>query len=578
MGGADGAAALVIDLGDHRLAAGEPSRVEPAEMDDEIAYPFLRVGDAKPRPALAADHPGIAHLPAAFGIERGLVENDGDLRPRLRLLDLGGAGAEGEHHPFCLLGAVAEELARPEPFVEFEPDALGRLLAGARPGGAGPGPLRRHRRLEARDIHAPPLLAQHIGGEVERKAIGVVETEGDLAGKRLAGGELRRLLGEQMETAVEEGAEAAFLELERLLDQRLGAAELGIGGAHLAHEDGDEAPEQRLLHSHAVGMPHGAAHDAAQHVAAPLIGGEHTIGDEEGGAAQMVGDDAVAHPVRPVWGLAGELGRGEDEGAQDVGVVIVVLALKDGGDALEPHAGVDRGFGKRAAHPGRILLILHEDEVPDLDEAVAIRIRASRRAARDLRAVVVEDLRAGAAGPGIAHPPEIVRGGDGDDPLRGQARDLAPEQSRLLVLGIDGDQEAICGEAELAGDEFPGELDGDVLEIVAEAEIAQHLEERVVAGGVADIVEVVVLAPGAHAFLGGGGAPVGPRLLAEEDVLELHHAAIGEEEARVVARHERRARHDGVIVAGEEVEKGGADVVAARHRGRKPRNCLKALA
>jgi hypothetical protein len=48
----------------------------------------------------------------------------------------------------------------------------------------------------------------------------------------------------------------------------------------------------------------------------------------------------------------------------------------------------------------------------------------------------------------------------------------------------------------------------DVLEVVAEGEVAEHLEEGVVPGGVADIVEVVVLAAGAHAFLAGGGAHV----------------------------------------------------------------------
>ena len=55
----------------------------------------------------------------------------------------------------------------------------------------------------------------------------------------------------------------------------------------------------------------------------------------------------------------------------------------------------------------------------------------------------------------------------------------------------------------------PGELDGALLEIVAEGEIAEHLEEGVVARGVADIVEVVVLAAGAHAFLRRGRARIG---------------------------------------------------------------------
>ena len=59
------------------------------------------------------------------------------------------------------------------------------------------------------------------------------------------------------------------------------------------------------------------------------------------------------------------------------------------------------------------------------------------------------------------------------------------------------------------------------LEIVAEGEIPQHFEEGMVPGGVADIVEVVVLAAGAHAFLGRGGAAIGALFLAGEDVLEL---------------------------------------------------------
>jgi len=35
----------------------------------------------------------------------------------------------------------------------------------------------------------------------------------------------------------------------------------------------------------------GAADDAAQHVAAPLVAGDHAVDDEEGTGADMVGDD-----------------------------------------------------------------------------------------------------------------------------------------------------------------------------------------------------------------------------------------------------------------------------------------------
>jgi hypothetical protein len=190
---------------------------------------------------------------------------------------------------------------------------------------------------------------------------------------------------------------------------------------------------------------------------------------------------------------------------------------------------------------------------------------ASARPARDVLAVIVEDLGARAARAAVAHLPEIVRGGDADDPLVRQPGDLAPMPGGLLVVGIDGDQQLVPGEAEFLGHQVPGELDGAVLEIIAEGEIAEHLEESVVARGVADILQVVVLAAGAHAFLRGRGARVAALLGASEDVLELHHAGIGEEQRRIVARHQRARRHDLMAVAREIIQEGGSDVVGALH-------------
>jgi hypothetical protein len=87
-------------------------------------------------------------------------------------------------------------------------------------------------------------------------------------------------------------------------------------------------------------------------------------------------------------------------------------------------------------------------------------------------------------------------------------------------------------------------------------------------GGVADIVEVIVLAAGSHTFLCGRGPAIGPPFLPGEHVLELDHAAVGEHQRRVVSRHKGRALHHGVAVPREIIEEGGADIVAAGHVGR----------
>jgi len=315
-------------------------------------------------------------------------------------------------------------------------------------------------------------------------------------------------------------------------------------------------------------MAHGAAHDPAQHVAAAFVGRQHAVRDQEAGRAQMVGDHAMRDRMRPVGGDTRGVGRGEDDAAHQIDVVIVVLALQHGGDALEPHAGIDRRLRQRDALVRRNLLELHEDEIPDFDEAVAVGVGRTRRAARDLGTVVEEDLRARAAGPRIAHGPEIVRRRDADDALFGQACDLLPEPGRRIVVMVDGDTEPVLGQAVFFGDQGPGMFDRLFLEIIAEREIAEHLEEGVVPGRVADILEVVVLAARPHAFLRRRRAHIAALLLAREDVLELHHPGIGEHQGRVVARHQRRRRHHLVAVLGEIIEKGFADVACTRHRDR----------
>src|SRR5690606_5800316 len=148
---------------------------------------------------------------------------------------------------------------------------------------------------------------------------------------------------------------------------------------------------------------------------------------------------------------------------------------------------------------GRALLVLHEHEVPDLDEAIAVRVARAGRAARNAGAVVKKDLRAGAAWTRFTHGPEVVAGRDPDDLVIGEAADLLPDPKSLVVLVVDGHQKPLRVEPVLLGHQSPGELDGDVLEVIAEREVAQHLEECVMPGRIADIVEVIVLAARAHA-------------------------------------------------------------------------------
>ncbi len=198
-------------------------------------------------------------------------------------------------------------------------------------------------------------------------------------------------------------------------------------------------------------------------------------------------------------------------------------------------------------HAIRSPVELHEYVVPDFDVTVAVFFRRAWRAAPDFRAVIEENLAARTARAGITHGPEVIGGvrcafvvANTDHALGGHADLLGPDVVGFVVSGVHRDPEFFLGQVEpfFGGQEGPGVGDGITLEIVTEAEVAQHFEKSMVTSGIADVFQVVVLATGTHAFLTGNGAGVGTLFLAQEAILELVHACVGEQQGWVIARNQ----------------------------------------
>ena len=237
----------------------------------------------------------------------------------------------------------------------------------------------------------------------------------------------------------------------------------------------------------------------------------------------MIGNDPMTGPSSPFRRNAGGLHRGRDQRPKQIDVVVVVNTLHDGGDPLETHAGIDGGFGKVHAVANAAFLVLHEYQVPDLDESIAIGVRRTRRTTLDMIAMIVKDLRTRSAGAGIAHAPEVVRGRDTHDPAVRQSGDLFPQAVRLVVLGEHRHHQPFGVETVFLGDEVPSEFNGSILEIVAKGEVAEHFKKRVMPSRVAYIIEIVVLTAGPNAFLRSGRSHVVALFSAHEYILELHH-------------------------------------------------------
>ena len=248
------------------------------------------------------------------------------------------------------------------------------------------------------------------------------------------------------------------------------------------------------LQADRAGVVDRPAHDPPQHVAPALVARLDPVAGQEAHRPPVVGEhpqrlglplvDAVAR-ARPLLDLA-------DHVAEGIGLEDAVHALRQGGDALHAGAGVDAGRGQRLQATALEHVVLHENEVPELQEPVAVAAGGALGPAAAVRRPAVEvELRARAAGAGRPRLPEVVAA-QPDDPLGGHA-DRAPQLDRLLVGGdelvalVDGDPDLVGVEREPGGrgDQLPGQVDRRALEVVAEREVAHHLEEGEVTGRVA---------------------------------------------------------------------------------------------
>jgi hypothetical protein len=66
---------------------------------------------------------------------------------------------------------------------------------------------------------------------------------------------------------------------------------------------------------------------------------------------------------------------------------------------------------------------------------------------------------------------------------------------------IDCHQQFGFIDAKIFGQQIPREWDGFGFEVIPKTEITEHFKERMVARSITDIVQIVVLATCAHAFL-----------------------------------------------------------------------------
>ncbi len=244
-----------------------------------------------------------------------------------------------------------------------------------------------HLHVELLLVNGKTILTTNQLCQVEGETISVEHTEGLNAIKLVLALSLQFLhrLVEQGDTLVEGAQEGVFLLLDDLGNQLLLGLQLREGIAHLVNEGGDELIEETvLLSEEGVGVTYGTTQDTADDVAGLGVRGQLTIGNRERNSTKVVGADTHSHvdllltSRTSLTSLTSLLFKGEvlktcnvllglDDGLEDVGIVVRVLALHHAYQALEPHTSINHIHRQLLETAVSLAVELHEHKVPDLD-------------------------------------------------------------------------------------------------------------------------------------------------------------------------------------------------------------------
>jgi hypothetical protein len=153
--------------------------------------------------------------------------------------------------------------------------------------------------------------------------------------------------------------------------------------------------------------------------------------------------------------------------------------LNSGQSPLQSHAGINVGFGQESALAASVLIVLCEYQIPYLGEATAFAIGLTFSfTTAKLFTKVIMDFAAWSTGTRITNgTPEVVFITESQYLARGNAN-LPPIGKCLFIVKVNRYPKPFLGQLQILRSKLPGPGNSLSFEIITDAEIAKHLEER----------------------------------------------------------------------------------------------------
>ena len=290
------------------------------------------------------------------------------------------------------------------------------------------------------------------------KAVGVPQPERGFARQRLAARIRRRAdavqrLSQQIVAVLKRLLKALFFQFQNRLDELAVVDKFGIRLAHSRYDGVGDFAQELALNADAPRVSDGAPRNPPQHIPAPLIARHDAVRYQECDAARMFRHhaDGVCVVGIVVLSAADALNR-RDNRREQIRLIRGIDALQYPRQPLKAHACVHAWRGQIGSRAVKMVVVLHEHQVPQLNVAVA-HIAVSHfigavgsavgSQAAVIRAVVVVQFAARPARALVARgPPPVLVVSETIHPIRGYAFCL-PQPARLFVGFVNRRRELV---------------------------------------------------------------------------------------------------------------------------------------
>ena len=226
--------------------------------------------------------------------------------------------------------------------------------------------------LELIGVHDDVAFCSDFFGDLEREPECVMELEGSGPREFLSGLQSVELGVEHDRTLFESLSETFFFSHDDARNQVMVLDDFGIVAAHDVDDFVDEVGRDQVVDTKHVGMADGTTHDAAQYITPSFVVGENAIAYQEGHGPAVLSQNAGRYVASFVLAIdqTGQIAGLVDQTFHLVDLKHRVDSLQQGENAFEASSGIDAWCGKKDLLAAFLGVVLHEHQVPELEEAL----------------------------------------------------------------------------------------------------------------------------------------------------------------------------------------------------------------